>query len=149
MGTVEQLATAHPVEVLLSTPTKEAARFMSEYAIGDVLVTDDDSGEIVGILTDRDLTVRLVAHDLDPSTHVGQICSRNVTTLHVDENVPAAVSVMSDQAIHRLPIVDRDNKPVGILSIENLASSNDVRPHDIQEIMRACTEKYRHDRLGL
>lgn len=133
----------------MSTPTNEAARFMSEYGIGDVVVTDDESGEVVGILTDRDITVRLVARDLDPLTNVGEICSRDVTTLYVDDDVAAAVSVMSDHAIHRLPIVDRENKPVDIVSIEDLAAVADVDPDDIREIVKAVAAKHRSARLGL
>lgn len=122
---------------------------MSEYDIGHVLVTDEESGEIVGILSDRDIGMRLVARDLDPHTPVGEICSHDVTTLRAGHDVTDAVDALRTHAVRRLPVVDSDNKPVGIISIEDLAASETVQPDDIREVLKAIRERRRTDRLGI
>src|SRR4029077_2128812 len=73
----------------------EAAQLMREEDIGDVMVVDGDGERLCGILTDRDIVVRALAQGLDPNqTLVGDICSRELTTVSPDHGVGHAVRLM-------------------------------------------------------
>jgi len=81
-----------------------AAQLMRGADIGDVLVVKSDD-RLHGILTDRDIVVRVLAEGLDPDqTRVGDICSRVLTTVSPDDGVSHAVRVMREKAIRRLPV---------------------------------------------
>ena len=149
MATIGELATPHPVAVLTTTRVDEAARFMAEFGIGDVIVTDPSSGGVVGMLTDRDITVRLVARDLSPTgTEVGDICTNEPTTIAASEEVAVAVAVMRRNSIRRLPVVDDVGKPVGIVSIEDLAASDDVADDVVRDMLRGLASAYRQNRIS-
>jgi CBS domain-containing protein len=106
------------------TSLRQVAKLMRDKKIGDVLVTDK-SGKLRGIVTDRDVVVRAVADSKDPdSTVVGDICTGQMTTLREDASVDEAVNLMRQHAIRRIPVV-RDDKPVGIVSIGDLAKKKD------------------------
>jgi CBS domain-containing protein len=107
-----------------STIVREAAETMRANDIGDVVVVDDN-GAISGILTDRDIVVRVVAEGRDPrATRIGDIASRELTAVSPDDPVDRAVLLMRERAIRRLPVVDK-GKPVGIVSIGDLALDRD------------------------
>ncbi|GAB3944130.1 CBS domain-containing protein [Micromonospora vulcania] len=96
-----------------------AAQEMRDSAIGDVVVTDGDS--VVGIVTDRDITVRGVAENMDPgSTRLNQITSRDVITVSQYDDAVAAADLMRTYAVRRLPVID-DGRLVGLVSMGDLA----------------------------
>lgn len=121
---VEQVMTRNPKVVNRSTNLREAACIMRDSQIGDVLVCDDD-GTLSGIVTDRDLVVRGLAQgcDMDRTT-VGEICTGELVRLSPGDSVDEAVHLMRDRAIRRVPVV-QDGRPVGILSIGDLAQMRD------------------------
>jgi CBS domain-containing protein len=124
-ATVRDVMTSNPTTLSSSDPIREAARAMRDVNIGDVLVAD--KGKIVGILTDRDIVIRLLADDLDPRhTSVGEICSREMQTLGPDDAIEAAMTTMRKHAVRRLPVV-KDGQPVGIVSLGDLAQERDPR----------------------
>ena len=106
---------------------QEAAELMRREDIGDVLVLADDDRRLVGILTDRDIVVRALAEGRDPAqTRVGEVCSREVTTIGPDESVGTAVRLMREKAIRRLPVAD-ERQVVGMLTIGDIAVERDSR----------------------
>lgn len=122
--TIQEVMTHDPVSLLASAPVTEAAQAMRDSAIGDVIVLDDGN-QICGIVTDRDIAVKVVADNKDASsTKLGEICTRDVTTLTPESSVGEAVKIMSERAIRRIPIVD-GARPVGIVSLGDLAMSRD------------------------
>ncbi|GAA5058679.1 CBS domain-containing protein [Thermocatellispora tengchongensis] len=103
----------------------DAAREMRDKGIGDVLVVED--GRLRGILTDRDIVVRCVAEDKPlRDTKVGEACSENVSCLKPDDDADRAVEMMRAMAVRRLPVCE-DDRPVGVLSLGDLARERD--PH--------------------
>lgn len=117
--TIRETMTPDPKTLDSHESVEHAARVMADNDIGDVIVCDGDA--ICGIVTDRDITVRAVAHAMDPATtELGQICSRDVTTISPDDDLDAAVQLMRDRALRRIPVVEGD-KPIGIVSIGDLA----------------------------
>lgn len=121
--TIQDVMTPEPVTLDAKTPTVEAARVMRDRDIGNVIVLE--GGTVSGIVTDRDIVIRAVAEGQDPSTiTLGDIASRDVTTLSPSDSVEDAVRVMRDKAVRRLPVVEGD-RPVGIVSIGDLAIERD------------------------
>lgn len=117
--TIRELMTPSPRTVGHQDTVRQAAEAMRDEDIGNVIVCD--SGEVCGIVTDRDIAIRVVATGKDPSkTIVGDICSRDLTTISPDDSVDDAVRLMRDNALRRLPVVER-GKPVGVVSIGDLA----------------------------
>jgi CBS domain-containing protein len=122
---VRDLMTRAPVTLLATSTLVEAAMAMRDFDIGAVIVVEN--GQIYGIATDRDIVIRAIANGNYPATtKLGEVCSREVTTVGPSDTVAEAVRLMRDKAIRRLPVVD-GGRPVGMLSIADLASEQE--PH--------------------
>ena len=108
----------HPLCMPAITSLTAAAVAMRDIGIGDVIVEED--GEVCGIVTDRDITVRVVAEATDPNlTSLSDICSRELTAIHPHASVEEAAALMSHQALRRLPVLD-DGRPVGIVTLGDI-----------------------------
>lgn len=122
--TVRDVMTPNPRTFELDATVTQAAQAMRDDAIGDVIVCSD--GEVRGIVTDRDITVRVTAEGRSPdSVRLGEVCTSQVAVLHPDDPVDLAVRTMREHAIRRLPVVD-GSRPVGIVSIGDLAIDRDA-----------------------
>lgn len=123
--TVRDIMTNNPVAMPQTASIAEAAHQMRDAAIGDVIVLDGD--RVTGIVTDRDIVVRGLAEGRDPKgTRLGDICSRELSTVTPADAVDKAIQLMSDKAVRRLPVVDK-GRAVGIVSIGDLALERDRR----------------------
>jgi CBS domain-containing protein len=111
---------SRPVAILSSTATcAEAARRMRSQNIGSIVVEED--GVPIGIVTDRDLAVRLVAEDLDAgSVSVAQIMSVFPAFLTPHGDLRAAVDLMLEMGVRRLPAVNSKGRVIGILSLDDV-----------------------------
>lgn len=102
----------------------DAARIMNENHIGCIPVCNDEKN-IVGLLTDRDIVLRTVACDKDAkNTQVSEIMTTKVCTCGCEDDVEKAQNTMAQNQIRRIPVVDSNNKMVGILSLGDLAHNN-------------------------
>ncbi|MFJ2768764.1 CBS domain-containing protein [Streptomyces sp. NPDC087300] len=120
---VRDVMTTGVVAVRPDASLVEAAQLMRAQDIGDVLVATD--GRVLGVLTDRDITLRAVADGADPLTVSAQaICTPNPVVVTPDDAVSAAVGLMRDHAVRRLPVVE-DGRPVGMISLGDLALTQD------------------------
>jgi CBS domain-containing protein len=120
---IREVMTGDPHCVSPDATLQDAAREMKTDDIGAVLV--EDNGSVAGILTDRDIVVRAIAEGRDPSsTKVGDIASRDVTTLTPDSSVEDAIKIVREQHVRRIPVV-QDGRPAGIVSIGDLAIERD------------------------
>ncbi|TYB46178.1 CBS domain-containing protein [Actinomadura chibensis] len=123
---VSDVMTAQPLTLPLDATLYEAALVMRDEGIGDVLVTF--AGRLCGVVTDRDIVVRGVAEARDPArTPLGDVCTAELTTLHPDDDTGTAARLMSEQAVRRLPVVDAEHRPIGILCIGDLAVADGER----------------------
>jgi CBS domain-containing protein len=121
---IVDVMTPNPLTLPESTLVLEAAEAMRANDIGDVIVTDN-GGKLLGIVTDRDVVVRVVAEGRDPrATCVGDIASRDLTAVAPSDRIDHAVDLMRTRAVRRLPVVDQE-RPVGIVSIGDLALHRD------------------------
>ncbi len=121
---LRELMTPDPVVLDAEATVVDAAKAMKVCDVGDVLVWSQ--GQLLGIVTDRDLVVRCLAADESSaeSTRLGEICSRDVRALAPDTDVMQAIRLMQQQAIRRVPIVE-DGRPIGIVSLGDLAMARD------------------------
>ena len=123
---VGDIMTRPPRTLELSASVMEAAALMREGDCGDVVVVED--GWLRGILTDRDIVVRVLATGDDPSTvRVGDVCSRILTTVCESDGIGDAVRLIRAKAVRRLPVLDDDGKLVGIVSLGDLALARDPK----------------------
>ncbi|KAF4406518.1 MULTISPECIES: CBS domain-containing protein [Streptomyces] len=121
--TVAEVMTPAVTAVRPDASLVEAAELMRMHDIGDVLVAQN--GRLYGVLTDRDITLRAVAEGVDPLTVSAlAVCTPEPVTVGPDESVDAAVMLMRTHAVRRLPVV-RDGRPLGMVSIGDLAQARD------------------------
>ncbi|CAL9313324.1 Hypoxic response protein 1 [Streptomyces sp. SudanB25_2051] len=112
----------------------EAAQLMRAQDIGDVLVADGDL--LLGVVTDRDITVRAVAEGADPLTvNAETVCTPDPVCVGPDDEVATAVRLMRRHAVRRLPVV-ADGRPLGVVSLGDLAVAEDP-DSALAEISRA------------
>lgn len=122
-GTVGQLMEARVVTVDAADPVHEAARRMRAADIGDVIVIE--RGRLQGVLTDRDIVVRVVAEDRDPEVTVcGQVSSRDVHSVTTSTPLAEALALMRRHALRRLPVLD-DGRVTGVISLADIAIDRD------------------------
>ena len=120
---IRDVMTSNPVAMSETSLVTEAARAMRDADIGDVIVLKNN--KVCGIVTDRDIVVRAIADGRDPAkVTLGDICSRDLTTLSPIDTVEDAVQMMRDKAVRRLPVVE-DNQVVGVVSLGDLALERD------------------------
>ena len=118
--TIDEMMTTDPMTVSSQATIGDAARIMRDADIGDVIVLDE-SGKVSGIVTDRDLVVRGLAEGADPAqARVMSILDAGVVSITSDEDVDAALDLMRDHKIRRLPVID-DGRLVGIVTLGDLA----------------------------
>ncbi len=103
--------------------TKEAARIMHDLHIGSLPVMEDD--QLLGIITDRDICCKVTATGRDAGwTKVEEIMTTGVTTCFEDEDITDAASLMVNNHIRRLAVLNRDNGIAGLLSVDDLAHTS-------------------------
>ncbi len=98
---------------------REAAHIMAEIDAGSLPVREGD--RLVGVITDRDITIRAVAQGKGPDTPVRQVMSTEVKYSFEDEDVEDVTRNMGEIQVRRLPVVSREKRLVGIVSLGDLA----------------------------
>ncbi|MFY9776231.1 MAG: CBS domain-containing protein [Trebonia sp.] len=122
---VREIMTSAPVALRPSQPLTEAGRAMRDQGVGSVLVVDN--GQLKGLVTDRDIVVRAVADGRDPGkTTIAEVCSPDLVTAAPDDDADTAVRRMREHGVRRVPVV-QDGRPVGVLSLGDLAIERDER----------------------
>jgi CBS domain-containing protein len=120
---------------------QEAATRMAELDVGAVFVGSGD--ELVGVLTDRDIIVRLVVDGKSPvEVKVGDIMSAAVYSCRADDPVEAVFAEMRERQIRRMPVTDEAGKPVGVVTLGDLAKAVES-PETLKENLREISEPHR------
>ncbi|MFB5677595.1 CBS domain-containing protein [Paenibacillus terreus] len=120
MKTIQDVMTKDCVTVSPQDPLHEAAMKMRQNDTGFIPVIEQGSRKLVGVLTDRDLTVRGYANNHPGTTPVDQVMSKDIRTISPEKDVHEAAHIMADELIRRLPVVENGNL-VGVVSIGDLA----------------------------
>jgi len=117
-----QVSEVMTAQVTTATPRatiKDVARTMAEVESGAVPIVDD--GKVVGLVTDRDIVLRVVAEGKTLETPVSEVMTEGVETCRADDNVADATGKMSSKQIRRLVVLNESGKLAGILSLGDVA----------------------------
>ena len=122
MGTkVHEVMTDSPRCVTPETPVSEAARLMKSEDVGSLPILEGQ--KLTGVVTDRDIVIRAVAEGKDPrGMPVREIASRELVTIRPDEDLSEALKLMASYQVRRLPVVEEDNRLVGVLAQADVAT---------------------------
>lgn len=104
---------------------REAAQLMAECGSGVLPIGEND--RLVGMLTDRDIVIRGIARGLKPEAKIGEVMSREVRWCYDDEDADQVLSTMADEQIRRMPVLNREKRLVGIISLGDLAKGHESR----------------------
>lgn len=110
--------TKDPECCLPTNTVSTAAKIMREKNVGSIPVIENkQTKKLVGIVTDRDLAIQVVANTGDSrSTMVADVMTQQVITCHMDDNLKNVLDIMSEHQLRRIPVVDDDHRIVGIIS---------------------------------
>lgn len=112
--------------VKTETSVKDCAKLMCDCHIGCAPVCDN-SNNLVGIVTDRDIILRSVCCDKDASkTKISDIMTTNVKSCNCNDEVEKVESIMSEEQIRRVPVIDNNKKVIGILTLGDLATNESI-----------------------
>jgi CBS domain-containing protein len=125
---IAEVMTQRPRAVTPQTSIREAAQLMEQEDVGSLPVVEEEA-RLVGILTDRDVTVRVVGHGLDPDTTlVGEVASGDLVALTPEHELDEALALMAREQVRRLPIVGRENRLVGMLAQADVSRAAKEKP---------------------
>ena len=117
---VHEVMTDRPRCVTPETPVAEAAQLMETEDVGSLPILDGE--QLAGMVTDRDIVIRAVAKGKDPKgMPVREVASRDLVTVHADDDLSDALQLMASHQERRLPVVDDDNTQVGIVAQADIA----------------------------
>ena len=121
MNQIRELMTTSPRTVSPDATAVDAARLMRDEDTGIVPIAEGD-GRLVGVVTDRDIAIRVIAEGKDPtSTKVTELTSQNVVTIDPQQDLDEALRLMAQHQVRRLPVVEEDGKLCGILAQADVA----------------------------
>lgn len=133
---IQDVMTRNPRSVTPETSARDAARIMKEEDIGIIPVIDGDSRRLVGVVTDRDIALRVVAEGRDGDTRVREVMSAGkLATCKPDEDIDSAMETMASEQVRRVPIVDERGSLVGIIAQADvvLKARNDKKAEETVE----------------
>ena len=124
MRTCSEVMTKNPVCCLPRDPVAKVAQLMKSTDVGSVpIVEDERSKRLIGIVTDRDLVVKMVAEGRDAGTaRAEEVMSRGIVTCRAQDDVETALGAMSGNQLRRIPVVDDNGKIVGIIAQADVAT---------------------------
>lgn len=117
--TIRDTMTPSPKTIEPGTTVQEAARTMKSEDVGSLPIVEGD--QLVGVVTDRDLAIRVLAEGRSGETTVGEVASKDVVTIDPQQTLEEAVRLMAEHQLRRLPVVEEDGKLVGILAQADIA----------------------------
>ncbi|MEF8822290.1 MAG: CBS domain-containing protein [Halovenus sp.] len=137
---IEDLSRSDVVTAEPETPVTDLAVTMDEEHVGSIVITEDDTP--VGIVTDRDLTVRILGEGADPTEQTAEdVMSTDLSTVERGTGFYEAAEVMADNGVRRLPVCEGDTL-VGIISVDDLNELLADEQQQFAEIVRAQRPAY-------
>ena len=141
MQKCNEVMTKNPVCCLPNDMAVKAAQLMKSNNIGSIPVIDgEQTKKLVGIVTDRDLALKVVAEGSDSkSMKVDAVMTHKVITCHADDDLQKALDAMAEHQLRRIPVVDDDNKVVGIIAQADVATRVD-QPEKTAEVVKEISQ---------
>jgi len=121
---IRDVMTSNPCTIDADKDIAYAAKMLKDENVGIAPIVDGD--QLIGVLTDRDIAIKVVAEGKDPkATTVREIASTSVVTVDPQQNLDEALRLMAQYQVRRLPVVEEDGKIVGILAQADVALQGD------------------------
>lgn len=141
MKKCNEVMTKDPVCCLPGDTVAKAAELMKSENIGSIpVIENEQTKKLVGIVTDRDLALKIVADGLDAkSTKVDAVMTRKVVTCRADDDLQKALDAMSEHQLRRIPVVDNENKILGIIAQADVATRVD-QPEKTAEMVKEISQ---------
>ena len=139
---VSEIMSREPVVVAPGTSLSETAQLMRDLDVGMLPVCDGD--RLQGMITDRDIAIRGVAEDLDPTSSTAEdVMTKNVLFCFEDDSVDEAAHKMEANQVRRLVILTREKRLIGVLSLGDLATRTEEK-ETVAEAVKAISEPTFH-----
>jgi CBS domain-containing protein len=135
--TVREAMTSTPTTIAADAPVVEAARLMASRNVGSLPVVDDEN--LVGMVTDRDLVLNVLAKDVDPhSTTVASVCTQDPVVVAPEDSLDEALQRMAREQVRRLPVVEEE-RLVGILAQADVSRA--AQPAETGRMVEEISER--------
>jgi len=118
---IREAMTPNPTTVEPGTTAQDAARIMTSEDIGSLPIVEGD--RLVGVVTDRDIAIRIVAEGKGADVPIGEIASKDVVTVDPEQSLEEAARLMAEHQVRRLPVTEEDGKLVGVLAQADIAQT--------------------------
>ena len=141
MKTCNEVMTKNLVCCLPNDSVAKAAELMKSENIGSIpVIENEQTQKLVGIVTDRDLALKIVAEGRDAkSTKVEAVMTHQVVTCRADDDLQKALDAMAEHQLRRIPVVDNDNKILGIIAQADVATRVD-QPEKTAEMVKEISQ---------
>lgn len=141
MKKCSEVMTKDPFCCLSNDSVEKAAMIMQRENVGAIPVIETERAKkLVGIVTDRDLTLKVIAGGLDPKlTKMNAVMTYNVVTCLADDDLQTALNAMAEHQLRRIPVVDGDNTIVGIIAQADVATRAD-QPEKTGEMVKEISQ---------
>jgi CBS domain-containing protein len=141
MTTCRDVMTPDPVCCLASETVDKAAQVMKNEDVGSVpVVESQESRRLIGIVTDRDLALKVVASGRDSrSTKIQDVMTRNPIACRADDDLQMALDAMAEYQVRRIPVVDKDNVIVGIIAQADVATRTE-NPRETAQVVEEISK---------
>ncbi len=141
MKKCNDIMTEDVVYCLPDDPVSKVAQLMKKEDIGPVPIVDNEKTRtLVGIVTDRDLALKVVGEGRDPKkTKVEEVMTRKLVTCRADDDIERAMNAMAQYQLRRIPVVDDSMRLVGIISQADVATRVD-EPEKTGEVVREISQ---------
>ena len=141
MKKCSEVMTKNPICCLPNDIVSKVAQLMKSKDIGPVpIIENEQSKKLVGVVTDRDLALKIVAEGRDPkSTKAEEVMTRKVVTCHAEDDLQKALDAMSGHKLRRIPVVDNNNGIVGIIAQADVATRVD-QPEKTAAVVREISQ---------
>lgn len=134
---IQDVMTRNPATCGEAAPVVEAARLMERENVGAIPVCEN--GKLVGIVTDRDIALRVVAGGRDPQqTKIQDVMTRDPQAVGVDEPIDRVMEMMESRQVRRIPVIDAGGKLVGIIAQADIARLGD--DHATGDVVEAISK---------
>jgi CBS domain-containing protein len=141
MSTCSAVMTKDPVCCLPNDMVAKVAELMKTKDVGSVpIIENEQTLKLVGIVTDRDLALKIVAEGREAkSTKAEDVMTRGVVTCRADDNLQTALAAMSEHQLRRIPVIDSNNRIVGIIAQADVATRVD-QPEKVAAVVKGISQ---------
>jgi CBS domain-containing protein len=146
MPNCSQLMTHDPVFCLASDTVDRAAQLMKQEDVGSLPVIESHQNKkLLGIITDRDIALKVVAEKRDANMRAEEVMTRNPVTCRADNDIQVALNAMASNQVRRIPIVDEENHIVGIIAQGDVATISEPEKTGqlVREISKSASKSAR------